>query len=74
MNPRKSFRPAGRLPVFLRAALLLILLPALARAEAPALRWHAATKSQPACVEVTGLDSATLSQLRDHPPADWSGT
>src|SRR5262249_3820966 len=31
-------------------------------------------KSQPACVEVTGLDSATLSQLRDHPPTNWPAT
>ena len=38
------------------------------------MRWQAASKSEPACVEVTGLDSATLSRLRDHPPTNWAAT
>jgi hypothetical protein len=67
-------RPAGSIDDFRWALLLFAILPALAAAETPALRWQPATKSEPACVELTGLDSANLSQLRDLPPKDWSKT
>jgi hypothetical protein len=63
--------PAGSVQAFRWALLFFVCLPAFAAAESPVVRWQPATKSQLSCVEVTGLDSAASSQLREKPPKDW---
>ncbi|HLW65012.1 MAG TPA: hypothetical protein VKS79_06785 [Gemmataceae bacterium] len=65
-------KPAGGARAFRWALFLFAVLPALAAADTPALRWQPATKSQPCRVELNGLDSVLLAQLRDQPPKDWS--
>jgi hypothetical protein len=71
---RALIRPAGSAAAFRWALFIFATLPALAPAESPVVRFRPTTKTQPAAVEVTGLDTATLSQWRDKPPTDWSET
>jgi hypothetical protein len=63
--------PGKNVHLPLLCTFLFLLLPALAWAEPPAIRWQPANKSEAAFVEVTGIDSATLAQWREQPPKDW---